>query len=200
MDPQLLTEVRRLTAAEDEAQLAARERAASGAPSPEVGALLAWTAATTAAATAVEVGSASGVSGLWLTRGMAPRGTLTSVEPDAHAHGLATAAYQEAGRTRQVRAIQGEPGTVLPRLSDGGYDLVLLQRPDEPCAELLEHARRLLRPGGALIVRHALQRGANAEEQAACLQQLSQDEGLLATVLPVDDGVALATRLDDEAS
>ena len=70
---------------------------------------------------------------------------LTSVEPDAHRHGLATQAFTEAGVSGSVRAIEGDPTTVLPRLADGGYDLVLLQTADDPA--LVDHATRLVREG-----------------------------------------------------
>jgi predicted O-methyltransferase YrrM len=71
VDPQVLAEVRRLTAAEDDVLTQARGRAAGVVPSPEVGALLAWAATTTGARTVVEVGAAGGVSGLWIARGLA---------------------------------------------------------------------------------------------------------------------------------
>ena len=198
MDPQLLAEVRRLTAVEDDGITQARRRATGIAPTPEVGALLAWAAATVEARAAVEVGAAGGVTGLWIARGLRERGVLTSVEADPHAHGLADEAFATVGGTRKVRGILGEPATVLPRLSDGGYDLVLLQgRPDD-YPEHLEHARRLLRPGGVLVARDVLRPGEAGEALATFLQQLAEDvEGFATVVLPLDDGVALATRRDD---
>ncbi len=67
MDGAALDRVRELTAPEDDATTAARERAGrTVVPSPEIGALLRWVATSTAARSAVEVGSAGGVSGLWL--------------------------------------------------------------------------------------------------------------------------------------
>jgi predicted O-methyltransferase YrrM len=107
----------------------------------------------------VEIGACGGVSGLWLARGLAPRGVLTSVEGDPYAHGLASEAFEGAGTAERVRCIQGEPATVLPRLSDGGYDLVLLQGRAADYPDHLAHARRLLRAGGLLIARRVLRRG-----------------------------------------
>jgi predicted O-methyltransferase YrrM len=202
VDPQLLAEVRRLTAVEDEPLTQARRRATGVAPTPEVGALLAWAAATVRARAVVEVGAAGGVTGLWLARGTADRGVVTSIEADPHAHGLASEAFGQASRASKVRSIHGEPATVLPRLADGGYDLVLLQARPADYPEHLEHARRLLRPGGVLVARDVLRRGEAGEALARFLQRLSEDvEGFTTTVLPLDDGVALATRLEqpDEA-
>lgn len=198
------TEARRLLAPEDDALLAARTRSgpADEVPSPEVGALLAWVARSIEAATAVEVGSAAGVSGLWLLDGLAERGVLTSVEPDAHRHGLATQAYAEAGVTGRVRAIEGDPAEVLPRLADGAYDLVLLQAAVNP--DHLDHALRLARPGGLIALRGTLQEGARqvvrglvGDTEPSVLERLSENDQLDATILPVDDGLVLARRLKD---
>jgi predicted O-methyltransferase YrrM len=197
MDPQLLAEVRRLTAVEDDAIAQARSRATGVAPTPEVGALLAWAAATVQARAAVEVGAACGVTGLWIARGLVDRGVLTSIEADTHAHSLANEAFSGSG-ARKVRGILGEPDTVLPRLSDGGYDLMLLQSRPAEYPEHLEHARRLLRPGGILIARDVLRRGEAGGALATFLQRLAEDiASFTTTVLPLDDGIALATRRED---
>ena len=199
MDPLVLAEVRRRIADEDEALTAARSRAPSTAPSPEIGALLAWAAATTQARAAVEIGASGGVSGLWIARGLAPRGVLTSVEADPYAHGLASEAFEWSGTTERVRSIQGEPGTVLPRLSDAGYDLVLLQGRAAEYPDHLAHARRLLRPGGLLVARRVLRRGEDSDALARFVDALAEDrEDFTTTVLDVDEGLVLATRLAED--
>jgi predicted O-methyltransferase YrrM len=199
VDAEVLAEVRRVIAPEDDAIAAARSRAPEGlaVPTPEVGALLAWAAATCHARSAVEVGAAGGVSGLWLLPRLDDRGVLTSIEPDPHAHGLASSAYDAAGVQPRVRAIMSDPAEVLPRLSDGAYDLVLLQGAPDAFPTGLEHARRLLRPGGMLLARGVLRPGRHADALARFLEDLASDEAWTATVLPIDGGLALATRNDD---
>ena len=198
MDETVLAEVRRVMAPEADTTVTARRRAASvSPPAPEVGALLRWAARTIQARAVVEVGAAGGVSGAWLLPELPPRGVLTSIEPDAHAHGLATDAYEAIGAGSRVRAILGDAVTVLDRLSDHAYDLVLLQSRPAATAELLDHARRLLRPGGMLLIRGALRGGDDADALATALQILAEDEAFTATVLPVDGGLVLATRLAD---
>jgi predicted O-methyltransferase YrrM len=198
MDGAALDRVRELTAAEDEATAAARERAGRTVlPSPELGALLRWVATTTGARSAVEVGSAGGVSGLWLVRGLSERGVLTTIDDDPHTHGLATDAFARAELGSRVRAILGDPGEVLPRLSDAGYDLVVLQGPAYGTIDPLEHARRLLRPGGILVALGLLASGDHAEARARFVQALADDPAFAPVVLPLDDGIALATRQPD---
>lgn len=201
MDEAVLTEVRRVLAPETDATVTARRRAASLAPpAPEVGALLRWAARTLGARAVVEVGAAGGVSGAWLLPELPPRGVLTSIEPDAHAHGLATEAYEALGAGPRVRSILGDAATVLDRLSDHAYDLVLLQSRPAATPQLLEHARRLLRVGGMLLIRGALRRGDDADALATSLERLAEDEGFTAAILAVDDGLVLATRLPDPAT
>lgn len=199
MDEALLVQVRELTAAEDEALLEARTRAsATPVPTPEVGALLRWSAVNVGTRAAVEVGGSAGVTGLWLVRGLAPKGVVTSIDPDPHGHGLAVEAYDRAEAGNRVRAILGDPDEVLPRLSDGNYDLVLFQGQAYGTIDPLEHARRLLRPGGLLVALGLLRTGDHAEARARFVQALADDPAFDAVVLPLDDGVALAHRRGDD--
>jgi predicted O-methyltransferase YrrM len=198
MDGAALERVRELTAPEDETTTTARERAGRTAlPSPEVGSLLRWLALSGGVRSAVEVGSAGGVSGLWLVGGMAARGVLTTIDDDPHTHGLATEAFTRAGLGPRVRAILGAPGEVLPRLSDAAYDLVVLQGSAFATVDPLEHARRLLHPGGVLVALGLLASGDHADARARFVQALADDPTFAAVVLPVDEGVALATRQED---
>lgn len=192
MDPEAVTTVREVVAPEDDATAAARARCDGvlAVPSAEIGALLAWATASRSARHVVEVGAAGGVSGLWLLRGMADRGMLTSVEPDPHHHGLATRAFEEAGVSGRVRAILGDPVEVLPRLSDGGYDVCLVQTPVTDLHRMVEHALRLLVPGGVVIARIAAGRDGDA---LAYAREVVEHPRLTGTVLPLDGWLVLAT-------
>jgi predicted O-methyltransferase YrrM len=191
---------RELTAGEDAGLLAARRAAVELAPpSPEVGTLLRWAVTAGQARTVVEIGSAGGVSGLWMLPALAEGGVLTSLEPDAEAHRAATRAFSAATGGSRVRSIHGDPTTLLSRLADGAYDLVLLQAEPESYPEHLTRIRELLRVGGTLVVRGVLPAGEHRRTLQRLLRLLSEDEGFSSSVLPVDDGVALATRLADDA-
>jgi predicted O-methyltransferase YrrM len=195
-DRDVLAEVRHLTAAEDATFTAVRARAEKSVrlPTPEVGALLRWAATLTGARTIVEIGAAGGMSGLWFLRGMDERGVLTSIEHDPHHQNLATSAYADAGVGERVRSILGDPVAVLPRLSDGGYQVCLIQGQPPHYPTYLEHGLRLLKPGGMLIARDVLRRGAEGADALARFHEvLADDDRLVTTVLPVDGGIALST-------
>lgn len=196
MDPEQLAAVRRLTASEDAPLAAVRARAeqTTTPPSPEVGALLRLLAGTGNVRHAVEIGAAGGVSATWLLSGMVDRGVLTSIEEDTHLHGLATAGVAETGVGDRVRSILGDPEAVTGRLSDDGYDLVLLQGDPTAHARLLPHVERLLRPGGVLVARRVM---ALPSGTSSIVESVAVEPWAGATVLPVDDGLLLARLAPD---
>lgn len=184
----------RLIAPEAAAVVDARARAGGlEPPSPGDCALLAWAAVTVGARSVVEVGSSGGVSTVWLASVLAPRGMVTSLEPDPTAYALTAESLELAGLADRVRAIAGEPEDVLPRLADGGYDVVLLQGSTARLAALVAHARRLLRPRGILVVRT---RGDHAATLAIA-EALVADEAFAAVASTGPDGrMLVATRRD----
>ncbi len=194
MDPNVRHELRRLTAAEDEAMTAARQRAGATAPPAEFGALLAWLARSRSAAAAVEVGSAGGVTGLWLLSALSGRRALTSIDPDPYGHALAVQSFEQAGLSEHARCILGDPGTVLSRLSDAAYDLLVLQLEPGPTLDHLEHGARLLRPEGLLVVRGIARPGDQADASADLLDRLLALEAFDTVVIPFDDGITLSCR------
>ena len=116
----------------------------------------------------VEIGTGSGVSGLALYAGMVPDGILTSVDIEPEHQRIARQAFTEVGiESRRIRLIAGAALSVLPRLSDGAYDLVFVDGDKLEYPDYIEQALRLLRPGGVLAVDNALwHRGAGARYKA----------------------------------
>jgi predicted O-methyltransferase YrrM len=152
----------------------------------------------------VEIGTGAGVSGLWLLSGMAPDGVLTSIDTEAEHQRAAKEAFTEAGiRPTRARTITGRALDVLPRLTDGVYDLVLADGDPLELAEHVEQAMRLLRPGGVLAVAHALGDDrvpdpARRDEVTTALREVSRtvrdDPRLVPALVPSGDGLLLASR------
>lgn len=192
---------------EDEILTAARARAADmPAPpiSPGGGATLRFVAALLDAKNVVEIGTGCGISGLWLMRGMRADGVLTSVDLEAEHQRAAKIAFTEAGIAAQrARLIPGAALEVLPRLTDGHYDVVFCDGDKQEYPQYLEQAMRLLRPGGAVAFDNALWHDRVADSSARdadttaireTLRLVSEDESLLELLLPVGDGLLVAQK------
>ena len=191
-------ELRALFAAEDRGVLDARERATDADPvSPEEGALLGWLAGRLprdGVADVVELGAAGGIGALHIVPALPAGAMLTTIEPDAHAHALASEALEVAGHGDRVRSILGDPAEVLPRLADARYGMCVLQGDPRRHLALLEDVLRVLTPGGLLVVRGVLRRGEHGTALARLLGQVADDPRLHATVLQEHDGMLLVTR------
>ena len=192
---------------EDAVLTAARGRALEvGCPpvEPGAGAALRLLAAAAGARTVVELGTGVGVSGLWLLRGMRPDGTLTTVDIDSEHQRLARQAFTEAGFAGgRVRLISGAALEVLPRLSDGSYDLLFCHAAVREYPDYLTEGLRLLRPGGVIAFADALWRDRVPDPAARdpdsvvmreFVRTLRTDERLVAALLPVGGGLLAATR------
>jgi predicted O-methyltransferase YrrM len=153
----------------------------------------------------VEIGTGSGVSGLALFAGMQPDGILTSVDIEADHQRVARKAFLSVGiPTQRFRLIAGAALNVLPKLSDGAYDLVFVDADKVEYAEYVEQGLRLLRHGGVLAVDNALWHDraadpANTDEDTeairSALTAVQENEDLIASLLPVGDGLLVAVKL-----
>lgn len=120
---------------------------------PGTGAVLRLMAAMVQARAVIEIGTGTGVSGLWLLRGMRPDGVLTTIDSDAEHQRYARRIFLEAGyATARSRVIAGRALDVLPRLADGVYDLLVIDGNPADHPACVTAAQRLLRPGGAVVI------------------------------------------------
>lgn len=194
---------------EDAALLAARQRAAEvgvAAVDEATGAALRMLAALSDARHAVEIGTGAGVSALWLLRGLRADGVLTSIDSEPEHQRLAKVSLAEAGTpSGRVRLIAGRALEVLPRLSDGGYDLVLCDASSAEAVDYVPAAVRLLRTGGVVVFARALAGGKVADPSsrepevltARDLARAVRDEpALMPSMLSVGAGLLVAVKVD----
>ena len=191
---------------EDAALLEARARGADFGcvpVTPHTGATLRFLATALRARAVVEVGTGTGVSGLWLLRGMAPDGVLTSIDVEPELQRAARAAFLADGfPPGRLRLINGMALDVLPRLADGAYDLVFVDAVTAEYPRYLDEAIRLLRPGGVVAMPGA---ATTAETEPAAhdpfrhalreVRRICQEhDQLVSLLLPVDEGLLLAAK------
>ena len=190
---------------EDDVLLQAREKAAELGCSPIAagsGAVLRFVARSIQARHVVEIGTGAGISSLYLLRGMAHDGVLTSIDIELDhqraARETLSAAEIPSGR---YRLIAGRALEVLPRLTDGAYDMVLVDAEKSEYSLYFEQALRLLRPGGVVAFDNALWHDrvadpAQRDEATVALRDLVTmirgHEGLTPVLAPVGDGLLLA--------
>ena len=195
-------------ATEDEVLTAARARGTElGAPpiGPAGGATLRFLAAAVNAKAVVEVGTGAGTSGVWLLRGMRPDGVLTTVDIEPENQKAAREAYAAAGASPgRYRMINGAAGEVLPRLTDGVYDLVFVDADKIAYGDYYEQAVRLLRSGGIVAFDNSLRSDRVADPAITddatvavrtLVADVHDDERLVATLLPVGDGLLVAVKV-----
>ena len=192
---------------EDEPLLAARANAADLGGTepvlPAVGAALRFLACAVGAKTVVEIGTGCGSSGIWLLRGMRPGSTLTSVDTEPEYHRMARKAFTQAGFAQnQCRLILGRALDVLPRLSDGTYDMVFCDADPRDYPDYLSAALRLLRAGGIVAFNNALLASAypDAEDDELAFDladQVRADDRLVPVLVPLGDGLLAAVKRGD---
>jgi predicted O-methyltransferase YrrM len=193
---------------EDDVLAAARSRAQEVGVTPigsGGGAALRFLASVLEARAVVEIGTGTGVSGLWLLRGMRADGVLTTVDIEAEHQRLARQTFTDAGIPNQrARTISGAALDVLPRLTDGHYDLVFCDGDKAEYAAYLQEAFRLLRPGGVVAFDNALWHDrvadpAQRDEETVAIRdlgvQIAERDDLLSVLLPVGDGLLVAKKV-----
>lgn len=174
---------------------------------PAMGAQLAILAAATVATSIIEIGTGAGVSGLWMLTG-APQATLTSIDIEAEHQQHARASFQNAGYANShVRLISGRATDVLPRMNEGGYDVVFIDADPQSVIEYVEHGLRLVRTGGIVVVAHALWHGRVADPAhrddivagyRSLVREISASDAVISALSPVGDGLLQLTRIDQE--
>jgi predicted O-methyltransferase YrrM len=168
------------------------------------GAALRFVAAAVQARHVCEVGTGAGTSGLWLLSGMPEDGVLTTIDVSAEHQRAAREAYAAAGYAHQrTRVITGAAADVLPRMTDGAYDLVVIDADKTGYPVYVGHAVRLLRSGGVLVVDNMLWHDQVADPAArdattSTLRDLGKalrdHDELVTALLPVSDGLLVAVK------
>jgi predicted O-methyltransferase YrrM len=192
---------------EDDSIAAARARGVELGCAPITaggGAALRFLATALRAKAVVEIGTGAGVSGLYLLRGMAPDGVLTSIDVDPEHQSAAKRAFAGAGMgPGRTRLIMGRALDVLPRLTEEAYDLLFVDAARAEYPGYHEQGVRLLRPGGVIAFGSVLWSGhvanpARRDAETVALREVAravrEDDRLVPVLLPLSDGLLLAAK------
>lgn len=172
---------------------------------PAVGSLLRYLTHLVGASSIVEVGTGSGVSGLWIIPSMIDKGLFTSIDDEVENARLAKQAFEEAGfAPSRYRLITGNSTEIVAKLADSLYDIFILRK-SRDLFDNVESAYRSLRPGGVLVIDRALMGGkvtdpTQRDEETVAYRDVIKvireaREQWLPMLLPVGDGVLVATKI-----
>ena len=160
----------------------------------DTGEFLAVLVRATVARRVLEIGTSNGYSTLWLASAVrAIGGAVTTVELSEYKIGLAIANFARSGLASQITLLHEDAGRVLQRSADGAFDLVFLdsERPAYP--GWWPHLKRVLRPGGLLVVDNAT---SHAAEMAPFVALVAADVSFVTSLVPVGNGEFLAVKAE----
>jgi caffeoyl-CoA O-methyltransferase len=174
---------------------------------PEAGRLLQVLALARAARRIVEVGTAIGVSTLYLARALPEDGTIVSFEIDPERHEAARGYLERAGLLERADLRLQDAREGLTSLEPASFDFAFIDGVKAQYGDYLELVLPLIASSGVLAVDNVLMSGSVAEgrsdggwseEQIAGMREFTRrllsDERLTGTVTPVGDGVLVAVR------
>jgi predicted O-methyltransferase YrrM len=170
---------------------------------PAAGNQLALLAALSKAKSIVEVGTGAGVSGLWLLSA-SNDSVLTTIDDEPEYQNVARENFKSAGiAPARVRVIAGKGHAVMGNMAESGYDLVFIDVDPASLEQLLSHAVALAKPGGAIVISHALWRDrvpnpALRDDETAALRQAIRNfgdgDGFISSLSMVGDGLLLVVK------
>jgi len=140
----------------------------------------------------LEIGTSNGYSTLWLAEAArAIGGAVTTVEHSEYKVGLASANFARSGLAPTITLVHDDAGLLLQRSAQSAFDFVFLdsERPEYP--GWWPQLRRVLRPGGLLVVDNAT---SHVEQLAPFVALVIADPLFSTSLVPVGNGEFLAVK------
>jgi predicted O-methyltransferase YrrM len=173
-------------------------------PSPAVGNFLKFVTQLISAKSVIEIGTSSGVGGLWVLQGLASDGVLTTIDAEREHSKIARNIFEEADiAVTKYRIITGNLIDVVGKLADGSYEL-LITRDAMDLFEVVQESHRLLKRGGLLVVDQALSGGKVADttqrdpesiSRRDAIKVIKEDARWSSSVIPIGAGILVANKL-----
>jgi predicted O-methyltransferase YrrM len=158
----------------------------------DTGEFLAVLVRATIARRILEIGTSNGYSTLWLAdAARAIGGSVTTVEFSDYKVDLALNNFNRSGLAAYISLVQDDAGRVLERSEDSAFDFIFLdsERPEYP--GWWSNLRRVLRPGGLLVVDNAT---SHPQEMAPFVALVEADVSFTTSLVPVGNGEFMAVK------
>lgn len=169
---------------------------------PAEGSLLHILARSIGAKRILELGTAIGYSGTWLARALPDRGELVTVEHNPDTAEIARRNFEKTGVSSKVRILVGDARSVLADLN-GPFDFIFNDVDKAGYPAVLGPCIDRVRVGGLLVTDNVLWNGDVARkdrsaETAAIRtynERLASDPRMIAAIIPLRDGVSIASKI-----
>lgn len=141
----------------------------------------------------LEIGAASGYSGIWLGLGAREsRGRVVSIEYDPQRAKEAAANIEKAGLTDVVRVVHGDAFKEIPKLT-GTFDLVFLDAWKPDYKRFFDMVYPRLEPGGVFLAHNVVNK---ASEMEPFLKAIQSHPGLFTSVVsPGSEGMSVSYKI-----
>jgi predicted O-methyltransferase YrrM len=159
---------------------------------PDTGELLAVLVRSSQARRVLEIGTSNGYSTLWLAEAAAAiDGHITTLEFSEAKLAMAQRNFARSGLASRITLVHADAGAWLVQAPEAGFDLVFLDSDRSRYLDWWPALRRVLRPGGLLVVDNAT---SHAAQMAPFEQVLRADAQFTCALVPVGKGELLAVR------
>ena len=173
----------------------------------EMGSLLRFLLTLRRPSSILEVGTAVGYSALFMSEYMPENCHITTIEKYEKRIPIAKQNFKTAGREDKITLLEGDAGEILAGLS-GSFDFIFMDAAKGQYIHFLPEVLRVLDKNGVLITDNVLQDGDVIESRFAVerrnrtihkrmreyLFELTHNEGLLTSVVPLGDGIAITMK------
>jgi predicted O-methyltransferase YrrM len=173
-------------------------------PTAAVGNLIKYLIKSAKSKSVVEIGTGSGVGGLWIFAGLNNDGVLTTIDTEREFSKIAKQIFQDAEIAPTLyRIITGNLIEVVDKLADNNYDFVVARCSNE-LPDMVHAAARLLKVGGIFLidavmaggkVADATQRDSESIARRDAIKLIQEDKRWNSTLLPIGAGVLVAHKL-----
>jgi predicted O-methyltransferase YrrM len=171
--------------------------------SPEQGTLMQIMLRLSGAREVVEVGTLAGYSAIWMARALPADGRLRTIEIEPRHAAFARDQFARCDLSAAIEVLEGDARDVLGTIADGTVDACFIDADKVGYDTYVEHAARILRPDGLLMIDNMLAGGhvledepdhENARAIKAVNEQLAQDNRFLGVIAPLGDGFYVGVR------
>jgi predicted O-methyltransferase YrrM len=176
---------------------------------PDQGAFMKMLVKLSSAQRVIEIGCFTGYSAIAMASGLPLNGKLITLDHNSETSAMAKTFFKEAGLGNMIEHRLGDALVSLEQITadygPGNFDLIFIDADKERLNDYYEHALRLLRAGGLIVVDNVLWGGrvADPTDESSATEAIrkfcalvNEDNRVEKVMLHVADGLYLLQKLE----